>query len=129
MAKFVGIIHKEDDSDYGVCFPDFPGCITAGSTLQEAADMAYDALQGHIEVMQEHGDSLPASPISLDDARHHELAEDASVFITVDAVLPGKQVRVNVMMDSSLLNEIKKVSPNRSAFINKATKSYLENRL
>jgi hypothetical protein len=30
MRYYVGLLHKDADSDYGVSFPDFPGCITAG---------------------------------------------------------------------------------------------------
>ena len=36
MRNYIAILHKDKDSDYGVSFPDFPGCITAGSTLDEA---------------------------------------------------------------------------------------------
>jgi predicted RNase H-like HicB family nuclease len=53
---YVAIIHKDPDSDFGVSFPDFPGCITAGRTLDEAKDMALEALSGHIEVMREAGE-------------------------------------------------------------------------
>lgn len=28
--NYVALIHKEEGSDFGVSFPDFPGCITAG---------------------------------------------------------------------------------------------------
>ena len=28
---YTGLIHKDTDSDYGVSFPDLPGCITAGA--------------------------------------------------------------------------------------------------
>ena len=41
---YIAIIHKEPDSDFGVSFPDFPGCITAGRTLDEAKEMALEAL-------------------------------------------------------------------------------------
>ena len=56
---YIAIIHKQADSDFGVSFPDFPGCITAGRTLGEARDMAIEALSGHIEVMREAGESVP----------------------------------------------------------------------
>jgi predicted RNase H-like HicB family nuclease len=36
MPAYVALIHKDADSDYGVSFPDPPGVITAGSTLDEA---------------------------------------------------------------------------------------------
>jgi predicted RNase H-like HicB family nuclease len=50
---YIAIIHIEPDADFGVSFPDFPGCITAGRTLDEAKDRAAEALTGHIEVMRE----------------------------------------------------------------------------
>ena len=42
--NYIAILHKDDKSDYGVSFPDFPGCVTAGATLDEAKDMAKEAL-------------------------------------------------------------------------------------
>jgi predicted RNase H-like HicB family nuclease len=48
----------------GVSFPDFPGCITAGRTLDEAKDMALEALSGHIEVTREAGETVPLPRVS-----------------------------------------------------------------
>jgi predicted RNase H-like HicB family nuclease len=62
---YVAILHKDPDSDFGVSFPDFPGCITAGRTLEEAREMAHQALAGHIAVMREGGDPVP-DPSPLD---------------------------------------------------------------
>ena len=44
MRNYIAIVHKEAKSDFGVSFPDFPGCITAGKDIDEAKDMAQDAL-------------------------------------------------------------------------------------
>ena len=35
MRQYIALIHKDADSDYGVSFPDFPGVVTAGRTLDE----------------------------------------------------------------------------------------------
>jgi predicted RNase H-like HicB family nuclease len=32
MRQFIALIHEDPGSDYGVSFPDLPGCVTAGST-------------------------------------------------------------------------------------------------
>jgi predicted RNase H-like HicB family nuclease len=48
------------DSDFGVDFPDFPGCVTAGTTLDEPLRMAQEALEFHIGGMVEDGEELPA---------------------------------------------------------------------
>ncbi|MBW2343184.1 MAG: type II toxin-antitoxin system HicB family antitoxin, partial [Deltaproteobacteria bacterium] len=44
MANYIAIVHKDPKSDFGVSFPDFPGCITAGKNIDDAKDMAQEAL-------------------------------------------------------------------------------------
>ncbi len=61
--KYIAKIHKDENSDFGVSFPDFPGCITAAPTLEEARKEAKEALLGHIEVMKEEGETLPQSSL------------------------------------------------------------------
>jgi predicted RNase H-like HicB family nuclease len=46
--EYVAYLHKEKASDFGVSFPDFPGCVTAGKTLEEARAMAVEALTMHM---------------------------------------------------------------------------------
>ena len=35
--EYIAYLHKDKNTDYGVSFPDFPGCITAGSSLGKRA--------------------------------------------------------------------------------------------
>lgn len=44
MPQYVALVHKESDSCYGVSFPDLPGVITGGDTLEEALEEAADVL-------------------------------------------------------------------------------------
>lgn len=53
MQSYVAYLRKEKGSDYGVEFPDVPGCVTAGHTLEEAKANAAEALAGHVAVLQE----------------------------------------------------------------------------
>jgi len=127
MATYVGIVHKEKGSDYGVCFPDFPGCVSAGSTPEELQAMAQEALGLHIDGMREDGESIP-SPMSLDQAKRHDMADGAEAFIFVSAHVPGKPQRVNVILDSNLIADIDRVSANRSAFLAEAARHELQRR-
>ena len=34
--KYPVVIHKDENSDYEVTFPDLPGCFSAGDTIEEA---------------------------------------------------------------------------------------------
>jgi predicted RNase H-like HicB family nuclease len=59
MHTYLALIHKDPDSDYGVSFPDLPGCVTAGSSLDEAIAMAKEALALHVEGLLEDGEEVP----------------------------------------------------------------------
>ncbi|MBN1241080.1 MAG: type II toxin-antitoxin system HicB family antitoxin [Spirochaetales bacterium] len=52
--------HVEGGS-WSVDFPDLPGCVTAGDTLEEALSMAREALSLHLYGMLEDGDAIPES--------------------------------------------------------------------
>jgi antitoxin HicB len=45
MSYYIALIHKDPDSDYGVSFPDVPGTITAGKTIEEAMHLAAEVLE------------------------------------------------------------------------------------
>ena len=59
MTGYVALVHKDDGTSYGVSFPDVPGCISAGDTLDEALANAAEALAGHLALMRADGDKLP----------------------------------------------------------------------
>ena len=59
MAGYVALIHKDEGTSYGVSFPDVPGCISAGDTLDEALANAAEALAGHLALMRADGDVVP----------------------------------------------------------------------
>ena len=53
------VIHKDPDSDYGVTVPDLPGCFSGGDTMEEAIEMAHEAITGHIETLLMDGQPIP----------------------------------------------------------------------
>jgi predicted RNase H-like HicB family nuclease len=44
MPHYIALIHKDGDSSYGVSFPDLPGVISAGDTIDEAMVQAVEVL-------------------------------------------------------------------------------------
>jgi predicted RNase H-like HicB family nuclease len=44
---------------YGVVVPDLPGCFSAGDTLEEAFEMAREAIEVHCELLAEDGGDMP----------------------------------------------------------------------
>jgi predicted RNase H-like HicB family nuclease len=126
MASYIGLVRKIPESDFGVNFPDFPGCITAGETLDEAYRLAAEALAFHAEGMAEDGEALP-EPSSLDAVMADPENRDAVPFMVPLALAP-RVVRVNVTMDETLLRAIDAVAPNRSAFLAEGARRLLADR-
>ena len=88
---YTGLIHKDPDSDYGVSFPDLPGCITAGRTVEEAREMGAEALALHLEALTAQGDEVP-QPSSADTVLAHPDAHDALAILVVEAMPVGAEV-------------------------------------
>ncbi|MDJ0730301.1 MAG: type II toxin-antitoxin system HicB family antitoxin [Crocosphaera sp.] len=83
MITYIATIHKDNDSDYGVQFYDFPGCISAGESIEEAKIMGKEALTGHIDLMIADGDVIP-KPSTLESILKDQDHQDAVAFTTVD---------------------------------------------
>ena len=64
MRYYIGVIHKDPDTDYGISFPGF-ACISAGSTFEEVMRMGREALSLQIEEMLAAGEAVP-DPMSID---------------------------------------------------------------
>jgi predicted RNase H-like HicB family nuclease len=104
MATYIGIVHKDDDSDFGVSFPDFPGCVSAAATLDELAAAAEEALGLHVQGMMD--ECLPIPPPS----ELEELLDDpdnrGGLAILVPLRIPTKIVRVNITVPEDALRDI-----------------------
>ena len=125
MTSYIALIRKDADSDYGVDFPDFPGCVTAGHTLDEARSMAVEALALHVEGMAEDGNKIP-EPASLDTVMA-DLANNDAVAILVDVpAKPSRAIRINVTLPGDLLEQIDRVTQNRSRFLTEAARARLK---
>jgi predicted RNase H-like HicB family nuclease len=117
--EYIAYLHKDRKSDYGVSFPDFPGCVTAGKTLDEASRLAPEALALHIQGMVEDGDTVP-EPSTLDDIAEDIKKSGAIAFmVTVEA--PDALVRVNITARESQIEKIDQLAKaaglTRSAYI------------
>lgn len=67
MQLYATLIHKESQSCYGVSFPDIPGVITAGATVEEALANATEVLKFAAEGWRElTGEDFPR-PRSLEE--------------------------------------------------------------
>ncbi len=129
MANYIALIHKEPGSDYGVSFPDLPGCITAGLTLDEARALAEDALALHLAGLAEDGGEAP-TPSSLEAVMADKENRDAvAILVAANGTVP-RTVRVNITLPEDVLASIdayaKRVGMNRSGFLVQAAKREME---
>ena len=53
------LLRKEPEGGYTVMVPLLPGCVTYGETIEEAIDMAKEAIELYIESLKEHGEIIP----------------------------------------------------------------------
>lgn len=101
--EYIAYLHKDGKSDFGVSFPDFPGCVTAGRTLEEARRLAGEALALHIAGMAGDGEAIPESS-TIDDVANDPAMKGAVAFlVTVDL---EKTVRVNITARASQIDAI-----------------------
>ena len=123
MPTYIALLRKEEDSDFGVDFPDFPGCITVGTTLEEAHKRAAEALRFHIKGMMEDDELIP-EPSPLDEIMSDEANTGAVPFLVT--VSDSKTKRVNITIPERDLESIddyaKRHKMSRSAFLLEAAK-------
>jgi predicted RNase H-like HicB family nuclease len=129
MATYIALIRKDKDSVFGVEFPDFPGCISAGDTLDKAVAGAKEALELHVKGMLEDGDEIP-NPSGLEVVRRRPEIK-GTVPVLVDVPVVRRNKRVNITMDEGLLEKVDELSAalgtTRSGFLAiAARKSLLE---
>lgn len=131
MAYFVALVHKAHPG-YGVTFPDLPGCISGGDTVDDALANAAEAAAMHIAGLSDDGADVPVGR-GVDDLRADpEFAEDFDgheLVSLVPVALPDKTVRINVTMESRLLAAIdrtaERLGSTRSGFLAEAARARL----
>ncbi|WPD76683.1 type II toxin-antitoxin system HicB family antitoxin [Dickeya fangzhongdai] len=103
----IAIETGDDTHAYGVTVPDLPGCFSAGDTLDEAIANAKEAITGHIELLIEMGQDIPAvsSVGALAKAPEYTGYTWAIVDIDVTRLMGGAE-KINVTLPKSLIDRI-----------------------
>ena len=130
--RYVSLIHR-DDAGFGVSFPDFPGCVSIGDSVDDAVRHGSEALAFHVEGLVDDGEPIPP-PRSIDAIKADpELADwlRGADFVLIPLLLDrGSSRRVNISLDRGLLevidDEARQRRMTRSAFLATAARHEIE---
>jgi len=134
MQHYVAFVHGKPGT-YGISFPDFPGCVSGGASVDAALKSGIDALHFHMEGMVEDGAVIPA-PSSVEAVRASlqfagEL-EDAVITLVPVVTPAGRPVRLNVSLDKALVTAIdeaaERTGQTRSGFLAEGARRLLTGR-
>ncbi len=60
------LLGKEPEGGYTVIVPSLPGCVTYGDTIEEAIEMAKEAIELYIKSLKEHDEEIPTEEGTLE---------------------------------------------------------------
>lgn len=129
---YYGIVHKDTNSDFGISFPDFPGCVSAGSTLEELKENAVEALQMHIDGMLEDFEPVPDATPSADVHAESEQNGGSAVIVIAVNVPENALKRINITIKTGDLKAIDRYideheeEKSRSAFLAKCARRIIK---
>ena len=131
MMEAVALIHGVAGA-YGISFPDFDGCVSGGTSIDECLRRGKETLAFHLESMAEVGEQLPRlralDEIKQDAALQDDLSDNVLAAV-IEVTLPEKSVRVDIAIDERLLEPLDKRAAEqgetRDAPISKAARAVL----
>ena len=131
--RYVAFIHSDANPGHGISFPDFPGCVSDGGTIDEAIRRGTEALAFHVEGMLQDGEDIP-EPRSVQDieadAGIAQWRKGAVICLVPLIFDKGSPRRVNVSLDYGLLraidHEARQRGMTRSAFLSSAARNEIE---
>jgi predicted RNase H-like HicB family nuclease len=91
MTHYVAIVEEEEGKAVGVWFPDLPGCVSAGDTVDEAMINAAEALALWIDVAGENDRPVPAPRSLAELKRDRDVADDIARYMV--ALIPFQPLR------------------------------------
>ncbi len=129
MIIYHAVVHKDEDSAWGVQFPDLPGCFSAADELDDVLTNACEAVGLYLE-----GEKAP-KPSSIEAIRAlvaDDLAEGAFLLAVPYLTSNSRPTRVNISLDRGMLDAIDIAAATRkltrSAFLTEAARNEIEGR-
>jgi predicted RNase H-like HicB family nuclease len=129
MKYFYAVVHKDEDSVYGVHFPDLPGCFSAADDLEDVLPNATEAMELWLE---DEPEPEASSVAAIREKAAEDLAEGAFLIAVPRMTTSGKLARVNLSLDMGTLAAIDAAAASRkltrSAFLAEAARNEIQGR-
>lgn len=129
MIVYHAVVHKDEDSAWGVHFPDLPGCFSAADELDDMLANASEAVGLYLE------GGKPPKPSSIESIRKlatADLAEGAFLLAVPYLSSNSRPTRVNISLERGMLDAIDMAAASRkltrSAFLAEAARNEIEGR-
>ena len=129
MIVYHAVVHKDEDSAWGVHFPDLPGCFSAADDLADVQANASAAVMLYLE-----GEKAP-EPSAIEKIRDmvaDDLADGAFLLAVPYVYVSNRPQRINISIDRGVLDAIDAAASSRkltrSAFLTEAARNEIEGR-
>lgn len=124
---YLAVMEPTEDGGYAVFFPDVPGCITYGETLETAERMAEEAVGLHIYMMECDGERVPeASKVLNPEDAQGCLVVPITIFPDlVKNEMDNKRVKTNITLPAWLKRIAEEHCVNYSRILETALMDYL----
>src|SRR6266480_4671252 len=101
---YPAVLERGPKATFGAWFPDFPGCVAAGKSQEQAIERAENALAQAVDELFERGQPLP-QPTPIERIVLPKGCDHPAYFI-VGVDPPDPSERVNVYLPKSLIGQI-----------------------
>jgi predicted RNase H-like HicB family nuclease len=129
MIIYHAVVHKDEDSAWGVHFPDLPGCFSAAGDLADVQANASEAVALYLE-----GEKAP-KPSTIEKIRDmaaDDLDDGAFLLAVPYVYVSNRPQRINISIDRGVLDAIDAAATSRkltrSAFLTEAARNEIEGR-
>jgi predicted RNase H-like HicB family nuclease len=79
------VIIRRTSTGYSVDVPDLPGCVATGMNVEHARQMIAEAIQMHIDLMQQSGESIPPPSATYEFAVDEDSVEELCTWVEVES--------------------------------------------
>jgi len=124
VKTFFALVHKDEDSAFGVSFPDVPGCFSAADRIEDVIANASEALSMWFE---DSAAVMPRDLATVSAEVAEELAQGAFLIAVPLLSQSTRTVRVNLSINQGTLADIDAAAAarklTRSAFLVEAARN------